>query len=105
VTGNVDSRDKDSVLIQDYPGGRCTVATHFRSVLPSDAHSAPWRERSSASSRTCRAWGGIAIVDGERFFYVTDEDEGGPSPSHPPSGGLVAPDRGPALLLRRTSLG
>jgi hypothetical protein len=49
--------------------------------------------------------GSIAIVDGERFFYVTDEDEGGPSPSHPPSGGLVAPDRGPALLLRRTSLG
>jgi hypothetical protein len=30
VTGNVDSRDKQSVLIQDYPGGRETVATHFR---------------------------------------------------------------------------
>ncbi|HEX5914123.1 MAG TPA: hypothetical protein VFY54_13425, partial [Rubrobacter sp.] len=27
VTGNVDSRDKQSVLIQDYPGGRETVAT------------------------------------------------------------------------------
>ena len=39
VTGNVDSRDKDSVLIQDYPGGQSTVATHFRATLPPDAHS------------------------------------------------------------------
>jgi hypothetical protein len=40
VTGNVDSRDKQSVLIQDYPGGRETVATHFHCVLPQDAHPA-----------------------------------------------------------------
>ena len=39
VTGNVDSRDKGSVLIQDYPGGRDTVATHFRCPMPPDAHS------------------------------------------------------------------
>jgi hypothetical protein len=34
VTGNMDSRDKQSVLVQDYPGGRETVATHFRCILP-----------------------------------------------------------------------
>jgi hypothetical protein len=104
VTGNVDSRDKDSVLIQDYPGGRCTVATHFRSVLPSDAHSGSLEGEFIREFPDLPRVEGIAIVDGERFFYVTDEDEGGSSPSHPPSGGLVAPDRGPALLLRRTSL-
>jgi hypothetical protein len=39
VTGNIDSRDKENVLIQDYPGGRNTVATHFRCTLPPDVDS------------------------------------------------------------------
>jgi len=39
VTGNVDSRDRYSVLIQDYPGGQTTVATHLCPTLPREAHS------------------------------------------------------------------
>ncbi len=77
MTANVDSRDKDSVLIQDYPGGRCTVATHFRSVLPSDAHSGSLEGEFIREFPDLPRVEGIAIVDGERFFYVTDEDEGG----------------------------
>jgi hypothetical protein len=40
VTGNVDSRDKGSVLLPDYPGGRDTVATRRANI----------RARSKASS-------------------------------------------------------
>jgi hypothetical protein len=74
VTGNVDSRDKGSVLIRDYPGGRHTVATHFRAVLPPDARSldAEFVREFPDLPRV----EGIAIADGGRFFYVTDEDEG-----------------------------
>ena len=53
VTGNVDSRDKDSVLMMDHPGGRHTVATHFRCILPPGEHSGPSTPSSSASSRPC----------------------------------------------------
>ena len=45
VTGNVDSRDKQSVLIEDYPGGRNTVATHFRCMLPPGEHSGSLKGR------------------------------------------------------------
>ena len=34
VTGNIDSRNKGSVLLEDHPTGRHTIATHFRSALP-----------------------------------------------------------------------
>ena len=76
VTGNVDSRDGDSVLIWDYPGGRYTVATHFRSMLPSDAHSGSLEGEYVREFPDLPRVEGIAIADGERFFYVTDEDEG-----------------------------
>ncbi len=36
ATGNVDSSDKQSVLLQVYPGGQNTVANHFRCALPPD---------------------------------------------------------------------
>jgi hypothetical protein len=74
VTGNVDSREKGSVLIRDYPGGRHTVATHFRAILPPDARSldAEFVREFPDLPRV----EGIAIADGGRFFYVTDEDEG-----------------------------
>ena len=39
VTGNVDSRDKKSVLIQDYPGGREIVPIHFHCTLTPDTYS------------------------------------------------------------------
>jgi hypothetical protein len=76
VTGNVDSRDKGSVLIRDYPGGRHTIATHFRSFLPSDTHSGSLEAEFVREFPDLPRVEGIAIADGGRFFYVTDEDEG-----------------------------
>jgi hypothetical protein len=76
VTGNVDSRDKDSVLIRDYPGGRHTVATHFRTILPPDAHSGSLDAEFVREFPDLPRVEGITIAEGERFFYVTDEDEG-----------------------------
>ena len=76
VTGNVDSRDKDSVLIQDYPGGSHTVATHFLCILPPGEHSGPLDAEFIREFPTLPRVEGIAIADGGRFFYVTDEDEG-----------------------------
>ena len=76
VTGNVDSRDRQSVLIQDYPGGRNTVATHFRSVLPPGAHSGFLEGEFVREFPDLPRVEGVAIADGGRFFYVTDEDEG-----------------------------
>jgi hypothetical protein len=76
VTGNVDSRDKESVLIQDYPGGRNTVATHFRCTLPPDRHSGSLEAEFVREFPTLPRVEGIAITDDGRFFYVTDEDEG-----------------------------
>jgi len=76
VTGNVDSRDKGSVLIRDYPGGRHTVATHFRAVLPPGAHSGSLDAEFVREFPDLPRVEGIAIADGGRFFYVTDEDEG-----------------------------
>jgi hypothetical protein len=75
VTGNIDSRDKGSVLLQDYRGGEETVATHFRCALPGG-------DPGSLAAEFVREFPalprveGIAITDDERFFYVTDEDEG-----------------------------
>ncbi len=78
VTGNIDSRDKGSVLLQDYQGGAETVSTHFRCALPT----LPGGRSGSLAVEFVREFPalprveGIAITDDERFFYVTDEDEG-----------------------------
>ncbi len=76
VTGNIDSRDKQSVLIQDYPGGQHTVATHFRCTLPPDAHSVSLAAEFVRAFPSLPRVEGIAITDDGCFFYVTDEDEG-----------------------------
>src|ERR671912_1589935 len=76
VTGNVDSRDKQSVLIQDYPGGRETVATHFRCVLPKDAHSSSLRAEFVREFPSLPRVEGMAVIPEGRTYYVTDEDEG-----------------------------
>ncbi len=76
VTGNIDSRDKQSVLIRDYPGGRDTVATHFRCTLPPDAHTGSLEAGFVREFPTLPHVEGIAITEAGRFFYVTDEDEG-----------------------------
>ena len=76
VTGNVDSRDKQSVLVHDYPGGRETVATHFRCVLPGEAHSGHLETEFVREFPSLPRVEGIAISPQGRAFYVTDEDEG-----------------------------
>jgi hypothetical protein len=76
VTGNVDSRDKQSVLIQDYPGGSETVATHFRCILPQGASSGSLEAEFVREFPDLPRVEGIAITREGRTFYVTDEDEG-----------------------------
>jgi hypothetical protein len=76
VTGNVDSRDKQSVLIQDYSGGRETVATHFRCVLPHNAHSGHLEAEFVREFPSLPRVEGMAITPEDRTYYVTDEDEG-----------------------------
>jgi len=76
VTGNVDSRDKQSVLLPDYPGGRETVATHFRCAIPPDRHSGALKGVFVREFPNLPRVEGIAITEDARFFYVTDEDEG-----------------------------
>ncbi len=76
VTGNVDSRDKQSVLVKDYPGGRETVATHFRCILPDDASSGALEAEFVREFPSLPRVEGIALTPEGRTFYVTDEDEG-----------------------------
>jgi hypothetical protein len=76
VTGNVDSRDKQSVLVQDYPGGRETVATHFRCPMPQGVHSGELKGEFVREFPSLPRVEGLAIADNDRAFYVTDEDEG-----------------------------
>jgi hypothetical protein len=76
VTGNVDSRDKQSVLVKDYPGGRETVATHFRCAMPDDAHSGELKGEFVREFPNLPRVEGIAIAGNDRAYYVTDEDEG-----------------------------
>ena len=76
VTGNVDSRDKQSVLVQDYPGGRETVATHFRCPMAQGAHSGELKGQFVREFPSLPRVEGLAIADNDRAYYVTDEDEG-----------------------------
>ena len=76
VTGNVDSRGKQSVLVHDYPGGRETVATHFRCMLPGDSRSGHLETEFVREFPSLPRVEGIAVTPEGRTFYVTDEDEG-----------------------------
>ncbi|MGH3147335.1 MAG: hypothetical protein ACRDTR_16175, partial [Rubrobacter sp.] len=76
VTGNVDSRDKQSVLVKDYAGGRDTVATHFRCEMPLASHSGALSGEFVREFPSLPRVEGIAVTEGGRVFYVTDEDEG-----------------------------
>ena len=76
VTGNVDSRDKQSVLIQDYPGGREIVATHFRCALPQNVHSGSLEAEFVREFPSLPRVEGMAVTPAGRTYYVTDEDEG-----------------------------
>jgi hypothetical protein len=76
VTGNVDSRDKQSVLVKDYAGGRETVATHFRCELPEDSHSGNLTGEFVREFPKLPRVEGLTVTEGGQAFYVTDEDEG-----------------------------
>jgi len=73
VTGNVDSRDKQRVLIQDYPGGRETVATHFRCAFPPDAHSGSLETEFVREFPSLPRVEGMSVTPEDRAYYVTDE--------------------------------
>jgi hypothetical protein len=72
VTGNLDSKGKGSVLLEDHPGGRDTVNTHFAVDLGSEP---------VLPGRVVREFPehprieGIAADGDGRFFYVSDEEE------------------------------
>ena len=76
VTGNIDSRDKGSVLLRDYQGAAETVATHFRCALPDGRTGGALVAEFVREFPALPRVEGIAIADDEHFFYVTDEDEG-----------------------------
>jgi hypothetical protein len=75
VTGNIDSRDKGSVLLTDHPDGADTVNTHFSCPLP------PTDRDTEVPADAVRTFPdmprieGIAVEFGH-VFYVSDEDEG-----------------------------
>jgi hypothetical protein len=66
-------------FLQDYPGGRHTGPTHFRCTLPPGEHSGFPKAKFVREFPNLPQVEGIAITEGGRFFYVTDEDEGGAS--------------------------
>ncbi|MGF1470687.1 MAG: hypothetical protein ACFB50_02975 [Rubrobacteraceae bacterium] len=76
VTGNIDSKQKNSVVLEDHPGGRDTVATHFRCALPEAGSSGLVEAEFVREFPSLPRVEGIAITDDGGFFYVTDEDEG-----------------------------
>lgn len=75
VSGNIDSRDKGSVLLEDHPEGADTVNTHFSCALPPvdrDTRLDAGVEREFPDMPRIE---GIAVEFGH-VFYVSDEDEG-----------------------------
>jgi hypothetical protein len=76
VTGNIDSKQKGSVVLEDNPGGRDTVATHFRCELPEAGSSGFLEAEFVREFPNLPRVEGIAITGDGGFFYVTDENEG-----------------------------
>lgn len=75
VTGNIDAREKGSVLLEDYPNGANTVNTHWSCPLPTGTGGTLTPERVREFPTLPRIEGIAADTDGT-FFYVSDEDEG-----------------------------
>lgn len=75
VTGNIDSRDNGSVLLEDHPDGADTVNTHFSCPLP------PAERDTRVTAEVVRAFPDIPRIEGiavefGHVFYVSDEDAG-----------------------------
>jgi hypothetical protein len=76
VTGNIDAREKGSVLLEDYEGGRDTMAAHWRCPLPDGTGGALDAELVRRFPRLPRIEGIAAAPETGHFYYVSDEDEG-----------------------------
>jgi hypothetical protein len=76
VTGNIDAREKGSVLLEDYPEGAHTMATHWRCRLPGDRRSGHLTPERVLEFPDLSAIEGVAVDHRGRVFYVSDEDEG-----------------------------
>jgi len=76
VVGNLDSRDKDSVLLRDHPEGGVARSQHVRFRLPAGARGGPVREvgRVHEWSDVRRIEGLAGARDGARLYVVDDED-------------------------------
>jgi hypothetical protein len=76
VTGDLDSQGKGSVLLEDHPGGRSTVNTHFVCRLPAG------ETGGTLACEVVREFPDLPRVEGiargrdGHFHYVRDEDEG-----------------------------
>jgi hypothetical protein len=74
ITGNVDGRDEESALIEDYYRGNEVETTHFRCTLPPDT------QPSSVETTFVRSFQGITRLEGiaatgGRFFYAVDDEK------------------------------
>ena len=76
VTGNIDAREKGSVLLEDYPEGAHTMATHWRARLPGDRRAGHLAAERVREFPELSAIEGIAVDHQDRVFYVSDEDAG-----------------------------
>jgi hypothetical protein len=76
VTGNIDAREKGSVLLEDYPQGAHTMATHWRCRLPGRRRSGNLATEQVREFPDLSAIEGVAVDHHGRIFYVSDEDEG-----------------------------
>jgi hypothetical protein len=75
VTGNIDAREKGSILLEDHPGGRDTVSTHWRCLLPAGQRGGELAASALREFPTFPRIEGIAVHDDGRVYYVSDEDE------------------------------
>ncbi len=75
VTGNIDAREKGSVLLADHPEGQETVSTHWRCRLPAGARDGDLDAERVREFPAFPRIEGIAVDDEGGFFYVSDEDE------------------------------
>lgn len=75
VTGNIDSRDKGSVVLDDHPDGAATVATHWRCVLGWDRTGGEVDAEAMVEFPDMPRIEGVATDPEGRFYYVSDEDE------------------------------
>jgi len=74
ITGNVDGRDEESPLIEDYERGNKVETTHFCCTLPPGPHSR------LVAATVVRRFPQITRLEGiaaahDRFFYAVDEEE------------------------------